>query len=93
MEEKIYKVGQHVFIISNNSYVMEMQIMRISGDFYTLRSVENYGSGMRLKGHRLYATKEEAENIMARASIERVLRLVDNESVREEITNKLEEIL
>jgi hypothetical protein len=30
---------------------------------------------------------------MARASIERVLRLVDNESVREEITNKLEEIL
>ena len=58
MEEKKYTVGQHVFIISNNSFVMEMQIMRISGDFYTLRSVENYGSGMRLKGHRLYATKE-----------------------------------
>lgn len=38
--------------------------MRISGDFYTLRSVENYGSGMRLKGHRLYATKEEAEAVM-----------------------------
>ena len=37
--------------------------------------------------------REEAENIMARASIERVLRLVDNESVRKEITNKLEEIL
>lgn len=64
MEEQKYKVGQHVFIISNNSYVMEMQIMRISGDFYTLRSVENYGSGMRLKGHRLYATKEEAEAVM-----------------------------
>ncbi len=41
-----------------------MQIMRISGDFYTLRSVENYGSGMRLKGHRLYVTKEEAEAVM-----------------------------
>lgn len=64
MEEKKYTVGQHVFIISNNSYVIEMQIMRISGGFYTLRSVENYGSGMRLKGHRLYATKEEAENVM-----------------------------
>jgi len=64
MEEKKYTVGQHVFIISNNSFVMEMQIMRISGDFYTLRSVENYGSGMRLKGHRLYATKEEAETVM-----------------------------
>ena len=61
MAEKNYSVGQRVFIISNNSYVMEMQIMRISGDFYTLRSVETYGSGMRLKGHRLYVTKEEAE--------------------------------
>ena len=64
MTEKKFSVGQHVFIISNNSYVMEMQIVRISGDFYTLRSVENYGSGMRLKGHRLYATKEEAEAVM-----------------------------
>lgn len=64
MAEKNYSVGQHVFIISNNSYVMEMQIMRISGDFYTLRSVENYGSGMRLKGHRLYVTKEEAEAVI-----------------------------
>lgn len=64
MEEQKYKVGQHVFIISNNSFVMEMQIMRISGDFYTLRSVENYGSGMRLKGHRLYVTKEEAEAVI-----------------------------
>ena len=64
MEEKKYTVGQHVFIISNNSFVMEMQIMRISGDFYTLRSVENYGSGMRLKGHRLYSTKEEAEAVI-----------------------------
>lgn len=64
MAEKKYTVGQHVFIISNNSYVMEMQIMRISGDFYTLRSADNYGSGMRLKGHRLYATKEEAEAVI-----------------------------
>lgn len=64
MEEKKYTVGQHVFIISNNSYVMEMEIMRIAGDFYTLRSTQNYGSGMRLKKHRLYATKEEAEAVM-----------------------------
>ncbi len=64
MEEQKYKVGQHVFIISNNSFVMEMEIVRISGDFYTLRSVENYGSGMRLKKHRLFATKEEAEASM-----------------------------
>ena len=64
MTDTKYSVGQHVFIISNNSYVMEMQIVSISGDFYTLRSATNYGSGMRLKKHRLYATKEEAEAVM-----------------------------
>ena len=62
MDEK-YIIGQHVFIISNNSYVMEMVILRISGDFFTLRSV-NQGSGMRLKRHRIYATKEEAQKIL-----------------------------
>ena len=64
MDEKEYSVGQHAYIISNNSYVMEMEIMRITGDFYTLRSVQNYGSGIRLKKYRLYSTKEEAEAVM-----------------------------
>ena len=65
MDEKKFSVGQHVFIISNNSYVMEMIIMNIAGDFYTLRSADNYGSGTRLKKHRLFATREEAEKVMA----------------------------
>ena len=64
MDELKYSVGQNVFIISNNSYVMEMKIIRVSGDFYTLRSVENSGSGIRLKKHRLFPTKEEAEKTM-----------------------------
>lgn len=38
--------------------------MRISGDFFTLRTVENYSSGMRLKKHRLYSTKEETVAVM-----------------------------
>ena len=53
-----------IYIISNNAYVMEMQIVRISGDFYTLRSVQNYGSGIRLKKYRLFATQAEAEAVM-----------------------------
>ena len=63
MEDKKFTVGQHVFVISNNSYVMEMVILRISGDFFTLRSV-NQGSGMRLKKHSIYATKEEAQKVL-----------------------------
>jgi hypothetical protein len=43
---------------------MEMMIVKIAGDFYTLRSVQNYGSGMRLKKHRLFATQAEAEAVM-----------------------------
>ena len=66
MDEKKYSVGQHVYIISNNAYVMEMVILRIIGDFYTLRSVDNLGSGIRLKKYRLYATKDEAEAVMDR---------------------------
>ncbi len=64
MSEKEYTIGQHAFIISNNSYVMEMKVMRISGDFYTLRSVDNPGSGIRLKKYRLFTTREEAEKVM-----------------------------
>ncbi len=64
MNDKAFTVGQHVFIISNNSYVMEMKIMRISGDFYTLRSIDNPGSGIRLKKYRLFPTREDAEKVM-----------------------------
>ena len=64
MDNKKYTTGQNVFIISNNSYIMEMKILNVAGDFYTLRSVENSGSGIRLKKHRLYPTKEEAEKAM-----------------------------
>lgn len=63
MDEKKFSVGQHVFIISNNSYVMEMVILCITGEFFTLRSI-NQGSGTRLKKHRIYATKEEAQKIL-----------------------------
>lgn len=38
--------------------------MKISGDFYTLRSVDNPASGIRLKKYRLFPTKEEAEKTM-----------------------------
>lgn len=63
MEDKKYTVGQHVFIISNNSYVMEMVILRITGEFFTLRSVDQ-GGGTRLKKHRIFATKEEAQKLL-----------------------------
>ena len=38
--------------------------MRITGDFYTLRAIDNPGSGIRLKKYRLFPTREEAEKVM-----------------------------
>ena len=64
MENRKYTVGQNVFIISNNAYIMEMKVLRVTGDFYTLRSVENPSNGIRLKKHRLFPTREEAEKTM-----------------------------
>ncbi len=54
-----YNVGDRVFIISNNVKVQELEIIKIEGEFYTLRNLSAYG-GMRLRKNRLFATKDEA---------------------------------
>lgn len=54
-----YKIGDRVFIISNNVKVQELEIIKVEGEFYTLRSLNAYG-GMRLRENRLFTTKDEA---------------------------------
>ncbi len=61
MSNSRFKVGDRVFIISNGVKVDELTVIAVSGNFYTLRYVES-GGGTRLASHRLYATREEAEN-------------------------------
>lgn len=57
----IYNKGDRVYIIANNVTVQELEVISVQGEFYTLRNLETYG-GMRLRGNRLFATREEAEN-------------------------------
>ena len=54
----MFKPGQTVYFIANNSHVVQATVIKVSGNLYTLRFD---GKGIRLKGHRLFATKEEAE--------------------------------
>ncbi len=56
-----FKVGDRVFIISNGVRIDELTVISVSGKFYTLRYVES-GGGTRLASHRLYATREEAQD-------------------------------
>lgn len=63
MGDNKFSKGDIVYVVSNNKYIMKMEIISISGDFYTLRSVET-GGGTRLKKHRLHSTQEEAQKVI-----------------------------
>ena len=62
--------GKKAYIIVSNSYVMPVTIVRFSSGFFTLRFEK--GGGTKLKKHRVYRTKEEAEKALK--DIERARR-------------------
>ena len=65
-----YSPGSKAYIIVSNSYVTPVTIVRFSSGFYTLRFEK--GGGTKLKKHRVYRTKEEAEKALK--DIERARR-------------------
>ncbi len=54
-----FQAGDIVYIVAAGNRVKEARVLRYAGGFYTLRLPE--GGGVRLKEHRLFATKEEAQ--------------------------------
>lgn len=63
MDGHNYAPGDRVYIIANNITIQELEVISVQGDFYTLRNLATYG-GMRLRGNRLFATREEAEQAL-----------------------------
>ena len=55
-----YKQGDTAFLVESNQIVREVQIKSASGGMY-LVVFKDTGGGIRVKEHRLFATKEEAE--------------------------------
>lgn len=53
-----FKIGDTAYIIESNRYIKEGVIASCSGGVYLFKYREG---GIRVKKHRLYATKEEAE--------------------------------
>ena len=55
-----FKSGDTVFIVESNRFIHEAEIRSCSGGMYLVKFKDN-GGGIKLKEHRLFATKEEAE--------------------------------
>ena len=55
-----YRPGDFAYIVENNRRIREVEIIKISGGFATIRFV-NVPGGINLRLNRLFSTKEEAE--------------------------------
>lgn len=65
------KIGDVVYIVESNRYIRQVQIVRIIGNMYLIRFLDN-GGGIQVRKNRLYKTEKEAdESIKKTATSER----------------------
>ena len=55
------RVGDVAYIVESNRIIREVKIVRCSGGMFLVKFSDT-GGGIQVKRHRLFATKEEAEN-------------------------------
>ena len=58
-----FEAGDTVFIVESNRFIREAQIKSCTGEMYLLKFKDSDG-GIKLKEHRLFASKEDAEASM-----------------------------
>lgn len=56
----MYKEGTTAFIVESNRLIREVVVLKRTGDFYIVRFLDCNG-GIRIRGSRLFATREAAE--------------------------------
>ena len=59
-----YSVGDKAYITENNLKVRKVVVLRVSGEFCTLKFLDSYQGGLTLRESRLYKTQEEAEAVI-----------------------------
>lgn len=59
MKQPIIEVGTKVFIIESNQFITESEVLRRSGEFYTIRFGRN--GGIKVRRSRIFLSHEEAE--------------------------------
>lgn len=62
-----------VFIVESNRYIREAEVRSCSGGMYLVKFKDN-GGGIKLKEHRLFATKEDAETSITKPASKPVRR-------------------
>ncbi len=55
------KAGDTAYIVESNRFVREVTIVRCTGGIYLIR-FNDTGGGIQVKKHRLFATREDADN-------------------------------
>ena len=55
------KTGDTAYIVESNRLIREVEIKSWAGGMYLIRFKDS-GGGLKVKEHRLFATKEEAES-------------------------------
>ena len=65
-----FKAGDTVYIVESNRFIREAEVRSCGGGMYLVRFKDN-GGGIRLREHRLFATKEEAEASIKREKTEK----------------------
>ena len=58
-----FNQGDTVYIVESNRFVREAEVKSFAGGLYLIR-FKNSGGGIKVKEHRLYASKEEAEDFV-----------------------------
>ena len=64
LTEKIC-VGQRCWIVESNSWTCEVEILRISGNIYTIKLIQT-GGAIAVPRHRLFLSEEEAKNLIVK---------------------------
>ena len=59
------RVGDTAYIVESNRIIREVKIIRCSGGIFLVKFPDT-GGGIQVKRHRLFATREEAENSIAK---------------------------
>ena len=55
-----FKAGDTVYIVESNHFIREAEIKSFAGGMYLVKFKDS-GGGIKLKEHRLFASKEDAE--------------------------------
>ena len=65
----MFKAGDTAFIVESNRIIRQVTIKSCSGGMYLIKF--EVGGGIKVKEHRLFATKEDAESSISKQPVKK----------------------